>query len=619
MRLAALFFFASLLPTQAQTPVRDTLGEVTVTAARQALSTRDAPVRVTVIGRRDLEDAAASSAADALSARGPVHVRRYGPSGLASVTIRGAGSSQALVMLDGQPLTDPQLGQVDLGLLPTDLVESIEVLSGPASGLHGSAALGGVIALRPLEGGGTSGRLTTEAGPWGERRLSGAGTIADGPLEVVVAGTVSQAEDDYTFVERARLDQRRVTRDGWDSDLKTGYARVALSRPRGRAQLSLWAADAERGLGGGNDIGARQWDSRVRLGATADQQMPWGRLEAAASVQSTTLRYASPFPAPTNRPDAIDETGRTLSTLLDIRATAPSRSWSWTGALSAGAAGADHPSLEDAAQDRFVGAALTGMGALGRAVVFPSLRADYYAPAGQDSRLALSPQLGVNVPLGPWRIKASAARAFRMPTLNDRFWMPGGNPSLRPESAWSLDGGAVWARGTTQAEITLFALRTRDQIVWAPTAEGFWAPSNVAQTRSVGLEGSARTTRRLSFGVLEGGTVATILDARDLEADSPLRYVPRWTAKAWAGLEAGGLRMSLGARAVGSRFTTASGSQPLPAHVVLDGQVSLRRRIGPSTLTLGIAAENLTGLQYEVIRSYPMPPRHARLRLTLQS
>ena len=30
-----------------------------------------------------------------------------------------------------------------------------------------------------------------------------------------------------------------------------------------------------------------------------------------------------------------------------------------------------------------------------------------------------------------------------------------------------------------------------------------------------------------------------------------------------------------------------------------------------------LAAENLTGLQYEVVRSFPMPPRHARLRLTL--
>ena len=616
MRLAALLFFASAA-LHAQPAPPDTLAEVTVTAARQALPARDAPSRVTVLDRADLEAAAATSAADALGARAPVHVRRYGPSGLASVTVRGAGSSQALVLLDGQPLTDPQLGQVDLGLLPSDLVGAIEVVSGPSSALHGSAALGGVIALRPLEGGGTSGRLTTEAGPWGERRLSAAGTAESGALEVVAAGTVSQADDDYTFVDRGRLDRRRATRDGWDSRLRTGYARVAHVRPRGRAQLSLWAADAERGLGGADGVGARQWDSRVRLGATADHQTTWGRLEAAGSVQTTRLRYAAPFPAPSDRPDAIDDTGRTLSAFADVRATAPSRSWAWTGALSAGAAGAEHPRLKADAQDRFVGVALSGTGALGRAVVFPSVRADLYAPANQERRVALSPQVGVNVPAGAWNLKASAARAFRMPTLNDRFWQPGGNPDLRPESAWSLDAGAVWTSGATQAEVTAFAARARDQIVWTPTAAGFFAPVNVSRTRSVGLEGSARTARRTPLGVLEAGGVATLLDARDLDAGAPLRYVPRWTAKAWAGLEAGALRLGLGARAVGARFTTASASQPLPTHFVLDAQVSVRRRVGPSTLTLGVAAENLTGLQYEVVKSYPMPPRHARLRLTL--
>ena len=33
-----------------------------------------------------------------------------------------------------------------------------------------------------------------------------------------------------------------------------------------------------------------------------------------------------------------------------------------------------------------------------------------------------------------------------MPTLNDRYWAPGGNPDLRPETAWSADLDQVTQR-----------------------------------------------------------------------------------------------------------------------------------------------------------------------------
>ena len=109
----------------------------------------------------------------------------------------------------------------------------------------------------------------------------------------------------------------------------------------------------------------------------------------------------------------------------------------------------------------------------------------------------------------------------------------------------------------------------------------------------------------------------TLTRARDLGTGQPLRYTPAWAVKAWAGLDLGGLRLDLGARWTGARFTTASASLPLPPHLVLDGQASAGRSFGSFDLRLALAAENLTGLDYQVIRSYPMPPRHARLRLTL--
>ncbi|MEM6288535.1 MAG: TonB-dependent receptor, partial [Bacteroidota bacterium] len=133
----------------------------------------------------------------------------------------------------------------------------------------------------------------------------------------------------------------------------------------------------------------------------------------------------------------------------------------------------------------------------------------------------------------------------------------------------------------------------------------------------------ARAVRAVRLGardaLVEAGAVGTLVDARDLDADRRLRYVPAWTLKAWSGLAVGAVRLDAGARLVGRRFTTASESQALPAHAVVDAQASVRRRLGGAVLTVALAAENLTGVQYEVVQSFPMPPRHARVRLTLQS
>jgi len=207
-----------------------------------------------------------------------------------------------------------------------------------------------------------------------------------------------------------------------------------------------------------------------------------------------------------------------------------------------------------------------------------------------------------------------------MPTLNDRFWTPGGNPGLRPETGWTVDSGVAWARGPLHAEATLFWTRARDLIVWSPGENpAVWSPENVARTQTRGLDATAGAARLVGPLLVDGGAAVTLLDARDRTTGFRLRYTPLWTTKLWAGLARGPLRLDIGARAVGARPTTASGSQPLPAHVVLDAQARWSRRVGVGVVGLGLALDNLLDVRYETVRSYPMPPRHARLRLTLDT
>src|SRR4030067_3497767 len=84
--------------------------------------------------------------AEALQLLPEVCVRIYGGAGgLADPSIRGFGPGQVLVLLDGVPLNNVALGQVDLSTISLNGVQRIEVLRGPFAALAGSGAVGGVI------------------------------------------------------------------------------------------------------------------------------------------------------------------------------------------------------------------------------------------------------------------------------------------------------------------------------------------------------------------------------------------------------------------------------------------------------------------------------------------
>ena len=71
--------------------------------------------------------------------------RDGGPGALATVSIRGQRGDGVLVLLDGRPIAGGEIGAVDIGSIPTNGVERIEVVEGAGSTLYGAGASGGVI------------------------------------------------------------------------------------------------------------------------------------------------------------------------------------------------------------------------------------------------------------------------------------------------------------------------------------------------------------------------------------------------------------------------------------------------------------------------------------------
>ncbi|MCS7250056.1 MAG: TonB-dependent receptor [candidate division WOR-3 bacterium] len=71
--------------------------------------------------------------------------------GLTGVSLQGnPKSSHTLILFDNLPLNQPSSQTTDLGLLPSGLIQKIEIYKGPNSNIYGTNALNGVINFIPI-------------------------------------------------------------------------------------------------------------------------------------------------------------------------------------------------------------------------------------------------------------------------------------------------------------------------------------------------------------------------------------------------------------------------------------------------------------------------------------
>lgn len=135
------------LLAHAQSPTTQ-LSPVMVTASRVATPLVDVLADVTLIDRTTLDLAGQGSLRDVLAQQPGVQlVSNGGYRSSTSVFLRGASSSQTIVMIDGVRVGSATSGGAPLENIPLDRIERIEILRGAASALYGPDAVGGVIQI----------------------------------------------------------------------------------------------------------------------------------------------------------------------------------------------------------------------------------------------------------------------------------------------------------------------------------------------------------------------------------------------------------------------------------------------------------------------------------------
>ncbi|MCZ7582810.1 MAG: TonB-dependent receptor plug domain-containing protein [Deltaproteobacteria bacterium] len=177
-----------------------TLDEVTVSARRVNESLDDPPVFVETI-EMDRFAGRFVTTEEALSQAAGVTVRDFGGLGrLSTVSIRGSGADQVVVLVDGIRINPSAGGGVDLSTIPPSQIERIEVIRGGDSAFYGDGAMGGVVNIvtkRPAGEARNDARLT-----YGSfNTLQTAATRSEGfeKWGYLVSGSYLHSDGDFLF------------------------------------------------------------------------------------------------------------------------------------------------------------------------------------------------------------------------------------------------------------------------------------------------------------------------------------------------------------------------------------------------------------------------------------
>ena len=149
--------------------------EIIVKGARIETPASNFGSSIFILNSEDIRLRGIRSAIDAISSSPGVTTKKNGSfGGVGSVRIRGASSSQTLVLVDGVPVNDASSpgGGYNFEYLDTSNIERIEVLRGSQSTLWGSDAVGGVVNIFTKSAEDNSVNILSETGSFGLRKIN---------------------------------------------------------------------------------------------------------------------------------------------------------------------------------------------------------------------------------------------------------------------------------------------------------------------------------------------------------------------------------------------------------------------------------------------------------------
>lgn len=567
---------------------------IVVTAERRPQTLLQSPSSVAVVTRSQIEARKSFDLADAIRLLPGVSVAQSGTFGKsASIFLRGTNSNHTLVLVDGVRANSPQDGRFDIGQIPIENVEQIEIVRGPASALYGSDAIGGVINILTRRGSGpirTGGQLeygsfNTQKQVVDVRGEQGKNRFSFSAFRDKTDGNF--ANDDFQDVgtslrfDRALGGQGNLAFIGRTSSAKFGVpGQEFLSFDPNQRGTSR---DSTLSLAYSNQVGKR--NDRLTLGVY-DRHL----------TDDDTRAPKSPAPNPSrfsNRVLSLDaQSGyrfgqNTISGGFELRR----ESADIFSSSGFGESAYQRSTRTDAVfvQNEFKSGALT---------LVPGARYENNSQFGDFTSLRLAGAYDLNAQA---KLKASFGTAFKAPPFDSLYFPNFGNPNLTPERSRGFDLGVRRQLSRSGGvEVTYFNNRIRNLIGF--DAKTF-LPININRARTSGAELSYNQNLGRGLRLVTSGTYT-----QTGSSTGPLLRRPKFNLSTDLIGQRGKIDFDLSLLAQGRRFdadfVNEFSARQYGGFVRVDLAFGYRLKNGVQPY---IRINNLLNRQYAEVAGYPAP------------
>ena len=568
----------------------------------------------------------ASNVGDLLTSQTGTFIKSYGLGSLATSSIRGGGGGHTAVLWNNFSIQSPMLGLLDLSSLPASFMEKATLTTGGASALWGSGAIGGVVSLNN-ENKFKNGLSVDVQSNWGSfGHLNQQLKIRFGRNKWGSATRVfyQQAQNDFRYFIREDLPKRQQI----NADIKQVGVLQSISYKiddRQKVNAHFWWQKSNRGIPPTtvqNKSVARQKDETYRT------TLDWKFVNHKVVLQARTALFIE---------DNFYEDEQILLENLNTFST----------------------SINEVEGDYFL-TSKTKIH-LGSNYTFTKAKTGNYTNPIKQKRAAIfgavqhdfekwrvsvnarqewvEEQSSVFVPAFSLEgklhrnllLKGQVSKNYRLPTLNDLYWNPGGNKDLLPETGWSEEVGLHFNTEKKDKEnsfefkygITGFNRTINDWILWATKPnEVFYSAQNVASVWSRGVE------QRMTFSFskknlklqLKGG-YDYIVSTNEAEAASlfdkgeQLIYTPKHQMFGTLSCDYKSYLFRYSHHFTGKTTTL---NEPLKAYHLGDIHLSKSFEMNRVDLLVFTEIKNSWNANYQVIERRAMPGIHFVGGLTMQ-
>jgi iron complex outermembrane receptor protein len=574
-----------------------------------------------------------STLADILAENSNIFIKSYGLGGTATPSFRGTGVSHTQIAWNGININQPMLGQSDLSLIPAGMVDDIGIYFGGASMVLNSGGIGGIINLetKPVWKKETVISINPGFGSFG--RYTGLVKVKSGNIhfQTVTKFFLQSSENDFRYLN-TEISSEPVWQTRTNSQVRQqGFIQeLYYRRTKNVASARIWYQSANRNLPSTMltqqpNSGEKQFDESLRTMLNYDVFK--GRCDYffTGAFMLSRLNYS-------NRLASIDS--RNLSESLILKAGMEGRIGKFTELKivlneelsiiksnnydqnATRNTASVTASAERKGSDRFGTLILIREIFNNNTILIPDFSAGFQFQI-MDHK--------------DYFLKANVSRNSKIPTMNDMFWVPGGNPGLKNEYAFIYEltyemKQKISAPMTFKYDLSVFRNTIKDMIQWHPGEYSYWTADNIQNVKTMGLESSfsldyVKNSFKSRFSASYSFTKATTggsNDINDISAGKQLMYIPENQANALFRLDFKNFYTSWVATFTGKRFITVANTKYLPEYSINNLSTGIKLSLKSASVDVNFNINNLLNVTYQSIAYYPLPGRSYFIKFLVQ-